>query len=175
MANQRVMHTRRAPRPFALTAGWLSLAVGLLLALPNTGRSQDRRFAIASIEAKLFYSNSGRLSANILGNPNIVLYNTPMGEGRVEGPSENTLIVVRLQGPPKGDIEAPRLHITATTEADTLADQVIEVGPMNTAGNFYAPCWLEDTGCEPVEVTVELVNGKERQQRRVTIPFQCSD
>ena len=40
--------------------------------------------------------------------------------------------------------------MTATTKEDTLADREIDVGSMNTAGNFYAACWVDDTGCEPV-------------------------
>jgi hypothetical protein len=69
----------------------LHYAVGLALLLVAPAarpQGQDSRFAIAGLEAKLFYSNSGRFSANILGNPKIVLHNTPIGEGTVEGPSE---------------------------------------------------------------------------------------
>ena len=144
---------------------------------PSDAGAQGRSpgFGIAGIEAKLFYSNSGRFSANILGNPKIVLHNTPAGEGTVEGPSESTLLLVKIQGPPKRGLEGLRLRMTATTEEDTLADRDIDVGTMNTAGNFYAACWLDDTGCKPVSITVELVHGKESQRQAAVIPFECSE
>ena len=108
-------------------------------------------------------------------NPKIVLHNTPIGEGTIEGPSENTLLLVRIQGPAKGRLEGLRLRVTATTEQDTLADREIGVGAMNTAGNYYAACWLEDTGCEPVKVVVQLVHGSENRRKVAVIPFECSE
>jgi len=160
-------------RTNSLLLGVACLAVVLL---SSNARPQSGGFAIAGIEAKLFYSNSGRFSANILGNPKIVLHNAPIGEGvGVEGPSENTLLLVRLQGPPKSELEGLQLRVTATTHEDTLADRQIEVGIMNTAGNYYAACWLDDTGCKPVAVTVELIHGKEHQKVTATIPFECSE
>jgi hypothetical protein len=153
-----------------------AVALGLVLLLP-TGRAQAENagYGIAGIEAKLFYSNSGRFSANILGNPKIVLHNTPIGEGTIGGPSENTLIIVKIQGPPRGELDGLELSIVATTKADTLADRDIDVGAMNSTGNYYAACWLDDTGCDPVTVEVRLIHGKESQRAVAMIPFVCSD
>src|SRR5436190_15216081 len=152
-------------------SSYCSVAVGLVsLLAASWAWGQGPKFAIAGIEAKLFYSNSGRFSANILGNPKIVLHNTPAGEGTIEGPSESTLLLVRIQGPLKGELEGLRLRMTATTKEDTLADREIDVGSMNTAGNFYAACWVDDTGCEPVTVAVLLIHGKESQRRLAVIP-----
>lgn len=41
---------------------------------------------------------------------------------------------------------------------------------MNSAGNFYAACWLDDTGCKPVAVTVQLIHGEEVERRTAVIP-----
>jgi len=155
---------------------YCGVALGLV-SLSSAGLAQGQRpaFAIAGIEAKLFYSNSGRFSASILGNPKIVLHNTPAGEGTIEGPSESTLLLVRVQGPPKGELEGLQLRMTATTRKDTLADREIDVGSMNTAGNFYAACWLDDTGCEPVTVAVQLIHGNQSQRKLAIIPFECSE
>ena len=134
---------------------YLCCAVALGISWPfSDGRAQGQSpgFAIAGIEAKLFYSNSGRFSANILGNPNVELHNTVIGEGAgVEGPSASTLLLVKIQGPPKRGLEGLRLRMTATTEEDTLADRDIDVGTMNTAGNLISmrPAGSTTPGASP--------------------------
>jgi len=153
----------------------LFAALVILTLVHGLAVAQSRGFAIAGLEAKLFYSNSGRFSANILDNPKIVLHNTPIGEGTVEGPSDKTLLLVRIQGPPKGFLKGLRLRITATSGPDTLVDREIDVASMNTAGNYYAPCWLEDTGCDAVTVVVQLIYGNEKQRKTAIIPFECSE
>jgi hypothetical protein len=127
------------------------------------------------IEAKLFYSNSGRFSANILGNPKIVLHNVIIGEGTVEGPSEQTLLIVRVKGPARDALDGLSLRIIATAQPDTLADREIAVGTMNSAGNYYAACWLDGTGCSPVEIEVQLKLGTDVRRAKALIPFQCSE
>jgi len=49
-------------------------------------------YVISEIQAKLYYSNTGTFSQNILDNPNITLWNVIIGEGSVGGSSENTLV-----------------------------------------------------------------------------------
>jgi hypothetical protein len=153
---------------------WCSVVL-VCSSLPLDATAQGPRFAVTGVEAKLFYSNSGRFSANILNNPKIVLHNVIIGEGTVEGPSENTLLLVRVQGPPKAELEGLRLRMIATTSEDTLTDREIDVGSMNTAGNYYAACWLYDTGCTPVTVVVQLIHGRETQRKVAVIPFECSE
>jgi hypothetical protein len=65
--------------------------------------------------------------------------------------------------------------MTATTKDDTLADREIEVGSMNTAGNYYAACWLDDTGCQPVTLIVQLSHGNTTRRKVALIPFACSE
>ena len=150
------------------------LFCSLLVLLPTAAWAQAG-VTIAGIEARLFYSNSGRLSANVIGNPKITLHNVIIGEGGVEGPSEQTLLVVLLQGAPKSHHDGLSLRITAVTEADTLADEVIEVGTFNTSGNYYAPCWLPETGCEPIQIFVELSDGKKAIRAKSSLPFDCAE
>src|SRR5262245_30858954 len=106
----------------------VALLVLGLTAHPFEAGAQQLKFAIAAIEAKLFYSNTGRFSGNVIGKPKFVLHNVVTGEGSAEGPSESTLLIVRLQGPPRGFLKELRLRITATAEGDTLADHEFEVG-----------------------------------------------
>jgi hypothetical protein len=153
----------------------LRLGVHVLSVIVLCSEANAQGFTIAGVEAKLFYSNSGRLSSNIIGNPKIVLHNVVIGEGSVDGPSENTLLIVRVNGPAKSSLDGLLLHITATALEDTLADREVEVGTMNSVGNYYVASWLDDTGCAPVEVEVRLTVGKEIRLAKVRIPFECSE
>jgi hypothetical protein len=157
----------------AIAATALGIAVSLCAA---AARPENRpvAYGIAGIEAKLFYESSGRFSANIIDNPKITLWNVTSGEG-VDGPSNNTLVVVRLSGPPRGNAEGLTLRLVARTEQDTLLDREIDVGPFNAKGTFYAPFWLEDTGCAPVMIEVDLAAEGERQSKAANIPFACGD
>ncbi len=153
----------------------MRLGFSALSVIVLCSEAKAQGFTIAGIEAKLFYSNSGRLSANIIGNPKIVLHNVVIGEGTVDGPSESTLLIVRVQGPARSSLEGMLLRITATAPEDTLADREIEVGSMNSAGNYYAACWLDDTGCAPVDVEARLSVGKDSRRAKAHIPFECSE
>jgi hypothetical protein len=99
----------------------LLLPLYLLLAAVSSpqSRAPATGFAIADIQAKLFYSNSGRFSANLLGNDKVALHNVIIGEGAgIEGPSDNTLLVVRIQGPPKGSVEGLKLRVIGRAELE---------------------------------------------------------
>jgi hypothetical protein len=153
----------------------------MLCGLSPTASSSESKspatgFGIADIQAKLFYSNSGRLSANVFGNSKVVLHNVVIGEGvGIEGPSDNTLLIVRLQGPPKASVDGLKLRVIARAEKDTLLDREIGVGRMNTTGNEYSAYWLYGTGCAPITVEAVLTLGNESERVVATIPFECSD
>jgi hypothetical protein len=154
------------------------MLLAVMTGAPNDGRAQSHatKFGVAEIQARLFYSNSGRLSANVIANSKITLWNVVAGEGAgLEGPSDRTLLTVRIAGPAKASAEGLQLHVVALADADTLLDDVTEMGDMNSAGNWYAGYWLYDTGCTPVKVLAELSVGQERQQLAAKIPFSCGE
>ena len=155
------------------------LVLALCSLYPAVSSSQSRSSAtglsIADIQAKLFYSNTGRFSANLIGNGKIVLSNVIVGEGGAEGPSVNTLLLVRLHGRPKAFVRGLLLRVVGRAGQDTLLDREIEVGEMNTSGNHYAAFWLYDTGCEPITVETTLAVGKGSQRATALIPFECAE
>ena len=132
---------------------------------------------ISDIQVKLFYDNSGRFSANLAQKKDLALWNVVIGEGvGVDGPSNNTLLLVTVTGTPKGYFEKLRLHVLAKTEKATLVEREDGVGIFNSAGNWYAPFLLYGTGCEPVTVTAQLVAGETRSAPvTFTIPFECGE
>ena len=133
------------------------------------------RYVITKLQAKLYYSNRGTFSQNILDNPNITLWNVIIGEGSVGGASENTLVQVVVAGQPESFAKGLAVQLTAKTPTRTLLDRRSNVGVMNTNGRYYAGFWLYGTGCEPVELTVKLVGEGGGQTVTKTIPFECGE
>lgn len=143
---------------------------------PPEGAAPVAQVAITEIQAKLFYSNSGRFSSNLFEKKDLVLHNVIIGEGvGVEGPSENTLLIVTVSGVPKGTFEGLKLRVSAKTETRKLLDQECEVGIFNGNGNWYAPFLLYDTGCEPVTITAALGPTGKPLVVTGTIPFSCAE
>ncbi len=151
----------------------------LISAIGLTGAAataQPNSAAISEIQVKLFYANSGRFSANLAEKQDLVLWNVVIGEGvGVDGPSENTLLLVTVSGRPKGHVENLRLRLTAKTGQKPLLERVVTVGGFNTAGNWYTPFLLYDTGCLPVVVTAQLLTKPASPEVAVTIPFACGE
>ena len=150
----------------------------LALAMPptTTSAAQPGRPVISDIQVKLFYANSGRFSANLAEKKDLVLWNVVIGEGvGVEGPSENTLLLVTVSGEPKGYLEDLRLQVNAKAGDKTLMEHVCSVGAFNTAGKWYAPFLIYDTGCMPVVVTAKLLSKSASPPVAFTIPFECGE
>ena len=104
-------------------------------------------------------------------------WNVVIGEGAgVDGPTDNTLLVVTVAGPPRELASDLRLKVVAKTERGTVLERTCDVGIFNGNGNWYAPFLIYGTGCESVVVTAELTQGKETGSPVVfTIPFACGD
>jgi hypothetical protein len=154
----------------------LSTATPVLATESATGSQQPAQpVAITEVQAKLFFSNTGRFSSNIFEKKDLVLHNVIIGEGGVEGPSETTLLIVTVTGTPKASVDGLKLRVTAKTDTRTLLTQECEVGIFNGNGNWYAPFLLYDTGCEPVKFSATLAVGAESQVVDGSIPFSCSE
>jgi hypothetical protein len=145
-------------------------------AAPQDDSSPTVQVAITEIQAKLFFSNTGRFSSNLFEKKDVVLQNVIIGEGAgLEGPSGNTLLIVRVSGPPKSSVDGLKLHVTAKTQTRVLLDRECEVGIFNGNGNWSAPFLLYDTGCEPVIFGASLGPAEKPQVISGTIPFACSE
>lgn len=145
------------------------------VATPTRQEVMRGDYVISELHAKLYYSNRGTFSQNILDNPNITLWNVIIGEGSAGGASENTLVQVVVAGQPGSFAKGVAVQLTAKTPTRTLLDRRSNLGVMNTNGRYYAGFWLYDTGCEPVELTVKLVGQGGGQTVTKTIPFECGE
>lgn len=143
---------------------------------------------IAAVQAKLFFSQTGTFSEDVLANPDFALWNTPVGEGSAEAPSNSTFIVVVIEvGAPRTEEHKRRLHFTASykygsvTESNAIKVENIQIQQTRAIGSFgkdgrsYVGFWLHDTGCEPVNLTAEITGQAPVKVVKKRIDFKCGE
>ena len=158
-----------APILLVLIFVFTASALGPVLATPP--------YKITSIQAKLFYHDKGTFSRNVLAKPDFGFWNTIIGEGDAEGPSEATLVLVEVLGKSAESEAAPsrKVELTAVAGGKVLVKRAIQVGLFSDDHKFYAAFWLYDTGCEPVKLTARIVGQSQPSSMSKTIPFECGE
>jgi hypothetical protein len=128
---------------------------------------------IKSVTAKLYYSNSGTFSENILDKPDLALWNTIIGEGQSGGPSEATLIEVEVNGDGAGNaVHKERLTITVQEKGKPPITRRTLPLFFDENGKHFEAVWLPDSGCLPVTITAQL---ESQPAIRKKIDFQCGE
>lgn len=133
---------------------------------------------IAAIRAQLYFEGSGKFSDDVLASGENTLWNTIIGEGGAGAPSNFTLVTVEVVGKdvPQGKV---KVQITARGYKRKIVGQrTMEVSIYDEATKFFAPLWLNDTGCDEVEISARLI-GKGVAVPTTTvkkvIPFKCGE
>ena len=113
----------------------------------------------------------------MLAKPDFGFWNTIIGEGDAEGPSEATLVLVEVLGKSAESEAAPsrKVELTAVAGGKVLVKRAIQVGLFSDDHKFYAAFWLYDTGCEPVKLTARIVGQSQPSSMSKTIPFECGE
>ena len=143
---------------------------------------------VAAVQAKLFFSETGTFSEDILANPDFTLWNTPVGEGSAGAPSNSTFVIVVVEGGTPGTVEHKRsVRFTASykygfvTERGTAEVQKIQIQTTNAIGSFgkdgksHVGFWLHDTGCVPVDLTAEITGQPLDKVIKKRIDFKCGE
>lgn len=131
---------------------------------------------VSSIRAQLFYEDKNTFSKDILSNKDFALWNTMIGEGSAEGPSNATFVTVEVSGNDSSP-DNLKLEVTATgRRGRVIQKKTFDVFIYKEIFKYYAPIWIADTPCEPVKITARLV-GKGAVNTPVvkTIPFACGE
>ncbi len=71
-------------------------------------------YKISAIKALLFYDGKGTFSRDVLAKPEFTFWNTIIGEGDAEGPSNSTLVLVEVTGKPDSDEPLRKIEFTAS-------------------------------------------------------------
>ena len=129
---------------------------------------------VSTITAKLFYNEAGTFSENILDNPDIHLWNTVIGEGSAQSPSDSTLILVEVEGDGRANVLDSADVLTVTTQLSGKPAVVKHYRDLSFSreGKHYEAVWLNDTGCIPVTISASV--GTQRPIRK-RIDFACGE
>jgi hypothetical protein len=150
----------------ALFAGFILFAASLqcMAATP---------LEIDAVTARLYYAHTGTLSKPI--GENSGLWNTIIGGGGAEEPSNATLIEAVVSGKAGDYVPATYvdLLVTDTKTKKRIGKQSEAVGVLSNTGRFHLGFWLRDTGCTPLTITATLRGSSEKTTIRV--PFECGE
>jgi hypothetical protein len=134
------------------------------------------RLRVSAIQARLFDTNTGSLSPNVLdakgyfGN-----WNTIIGGGSVSGPADDVLIVAVVdQDRPAGQQANAGLplHLTAMRKGKLLASRTVKDVLIPEKGPAYTGFWLNDVACAgSVQVTAQIGSSK----KTATLDMNCGE
>jgi hypothetical protein len=141
---------------------------------------------IADVEARLFYGSTGRMSPNIAlplkanpGQSDFALWNTIIGEGSAEAPSNQTVILVHFAGAPNSFVDGSLQLKVTNKETKKLVSQhtLRSVGFTSSSGRSTAMFVVSDTGCQQLEISARLVSstGASGASTKVYVPFGCGE
>jgi hypothetical protein len=144
------------------------------------------KYEITSIEAFLYYNQNGKFSENLIDNDTFSLWNTIIGEGSVNGPATNTMVVVKISGHPGAYNPNRTINFAATTGGKTLIKMRLPIGIISGGtgiakevkappGFFYQAFWLYDTGCRRIEVKAWIEGQDEPSEVTKIINFECGE
>jgi hypothetical protein len=143
----------------------LTLSVGLFAATPAP------TLKIKSVDARLFYSDTGTLSEPV--TPQMALRNVIIGAGDVPEPSTSTLVDVVVEGTagsfdPKWVVQ---LVVKESGSGKVIARASKHVSVLSNAGISHVGFWLPYTGCESLDIAASV--GKASMKNHVA--FNCGE
>ena len=165
----------------ALVAVLVCLALaGGIVAVPLSARSASagmgHPYRVGALEARLFYSDSGTFSENIVDNPRYQpLWNTVIGEGAAGGPSDALLVTVKVTGDPGSYEGGRRVRLKATSGKQTLLDKTLGVPILNEKGAAYVGFWVYDCTSQPLHLRAEILGQRSNAAIHRSIPFASGD
>ena len=132
---------------------------------------------IVAIHAQLYHESTGRFSVDLFGENPPALWNTIIGEGdHGGGPSNFTFVTVEVQGK---NVSQGKVFVEIVARDDrrhVWGKSSHEVSIYDQKTKFFAPLWLNQTGCEPLEISARLVRkGVASPVVKRTIPFRCGE
>ena len=154
------------------------LLIGLLMLSANPEvRASPPPYKIAAIKAMLFYDDKGTFSRDVLAKPDFAFWNTIIGEGDAQGPSNSTLVVVEVAGKPSPNepLPARKVELTAVASGKVLLKRTTDIGLFGDNGKFFAAFWLYGTGCHPVKIIARVIGQTPPTSATKTIPFACGE
>ena len=124
--------------------------------------------SIDKLQARLYYDTTGTLWKPI--TEDMQLFNTIIGEGDGGGKSKSTLVDVVLKNLVL-EFRQAKVQVTVTN-LENKKVILNKTYPM-TEHTFYLPSRLNNTGCDALLVTVNILGTK--PVKKLKIPFMCGE
>ena len=123
---------------------------------------------VESVDVYLFYNESGSFSENILEAEEFILWNTVVGGGSAEEPSDRFLIRVQLKGSKNTYATDPvALAVKAKESGEVLYTETYAGFQFMEAGIAYRASMVAGHNCQPLVIEVGSV--------RRALPFRCGE
>jgi len=156
----------------------------LFLSSQLTAQTRVADYTITSIQAKLFYDNTGTFSRDVsetemdpLVVPSI-LWNTPIEGASREGASTSVLVTVEVSGEYAAAARR-RIEFTARYKPIDARRGVVvrQYAPIwiREQGKYVAGFWLNEAGCTPVQLSARILGQKKSSLMRKVIRFGCGE
>lgn len=139
-------------------------------ALPEEGAREVR---VVGIQAKLFYQSTGTFSRDVLAEPRFAFWNTIIGEGDAEAPSNATLVLVEVSGSAGSYGDGASVRLRAIADGRTLVNRATKLSGFGSRNRQHVAFWVYDTGCDKIDLTATIVG--QADTVRATIPFECGE
>ena len=108
---------------------------------------------VESVEVYLFYNESGSFSENILEAEEFILWNTVVGGGSAEEPSDRFLIRVQLKGSKNTYATDPvALAVKAKESGEVLYTETYAGFQFTEAGIAYRASMFAGHNCQPLSL-----------------------
>jgi hypothetical protein len=162
---------------------WLApftLCFALWLALPLPSRAAEPPdVSVTAIQAHLFLSGTGQLSADVLGDSSPSLVNVVAGDDA----SISTLVTLKLTlANPKRTPARAQVSLVATEQTKrgprAMLNQTSRVGPFSKDGVSYVGFWLPNTGCASIALRATVTYAQQNVRSPAltsVIPFSCNE
>jgi hypothetical protein len=150
----------------------LSLLVLLVGASPPP-HERARDIRLVGIQAKLYHPSTATFSRDLLADPPFALWNTVIGEGEAESPSNATLVLVELSGTAGDYGNGSSVRLRASAAGRVLVNRAARLSAFGADGRQFVAFWIYDSGCETIDLTASL--SMRSATVRARIPFACGE
>lgn len=113
----------------------------------------QEKVAVEKIEIKLYYNQEGSFSGDLFEEKPIILWNTIIGEGMAESPSDSFLVQVKIRGPRDKFIEHPiELKILEKNSQKMIVSKKFTSFLFGKSGIIHQAVLISDFNCTPITI-----------------------
>ncbi|MEM6476944.1 MAG: hypothetical protein AAF687_12325 [Pseudomonadota bacterium] len=145
----------------ALPMAAIAFTGAFTCALPSAAIAQEASQPTVSVEARLLYEQSGKMSVNLAGNGYFTAYNTVIGEGSAQENASDMVIRAVIKADGQIFSETPLFITVYDSKGSVIKQRKIE--RLLLEKTTYRTMMLEDASCMG-EITVEAKMGNSVQR-----------